>query len=136
MLEFIGKIDRNQFAVIVGMEGVTPTCQAPTHLPVIGDLPVVHDGDVFKTGCPERVRGLGTNRGLGRETHMAVTVGTGDFTDVLDIIDLMRGAVILDDIERMPDRDQLGVILDILGEIEQVAIEIDRYLVGTADRLL
>ena len=67
---------------------------------------------------------------------MADAMGAGKFTDLVDVIEFVRGTVVLDDVKRMPDRNQLGVLLDVLGELEQVTVETHRDLVGTANGLL
>ena len=61
---------------------------------------------------------------------MADAVGTQNLADVIGVVELMRGAVVLDDIERMPDRYEFGMFFDVLGEFEQVAVEVNRDLVG------
>ena len=54
--------------------------------------------------------------GFRREAHVADTVRTPNFTDVIDRIEIVRGTDILDDVERRTDRDKLGGMLHGIGE--------------------
>ncbi len=58
---------------------------------------------------------------------MADAVRAGDFADMINLVEIVRGADVLDDVERGADRDQLGRVLHGVGERADLAGVIDFY---------
>ena len=114
--QLVGEINGDQFAVIVGAELEAARFKPAAHLPVIGDLAVMHDGDIGEAGRPEGMRGFGLDVGFGGQPDMADAMRTGDVADVVDPVEITRRADILDDVERRADGDQLGGMLHRIGE--------------------
>ena len=68
---------------------------------------------------------FGLDFGFGGEPHMADAVRTGDLADMIDFVEIVGGADVLDDVERGADRDQLGRMLHGIGEGADLAGVID-----------
>ena len=86
-------------------------------------LSVVHDRDIGEAGGPEGVGRLGLHRGLGGEADVAEPVGAAEAVDAVLPVDLVGAADVLDDLETRADREHLCGVLDVVGELLDVAVE-------------
>ena len=66
---------------------------------------------------------LGLDRGLGREAHVAESVSAVEAAHAVVVVDLVRAADVLDDLEARADRDHLRGVLDVVGELADVSVE-------------
>ena len=71
-----------------------------------------------RTDAPPRL-----DRGLGREAHVAEPVGAVEAVHAVLVVDLVRAADVLDDLEARADRDHLRGVLDVIGELLDVPVE-------------
>ena len=97
-------------------------------LEVVRQLTVVHDGDVG-----ERVRPVGVcpgdvDVGLGGHADVADRVRPGELVQLVAARHGLRVAEILDDLERVAEREHLDVghVLDEVGELLQIAVVLER----------
>ena len=73
--------------------------EAAAHLPVVGDLTIMDDGDVSETGGPERMGSLRFDVGFGCQPHMPESVSALEGADVVALVDLVSAAPVLDDLQ-------------------------------------
>ena len=123
MLEIVGGVDREQLGVAVRHEAVAEALHLATHDPVIGDLPVMDDGDVVIGIGPIGMRRADIDVGLGRHAGMADAVRALEGAEPVLLGDLGRVAEILDQLKRAAERQHLGAVdlLDLGGKAPRVA---------------
>ena len=86
---------------------------------VVRELAVVHDRDVGERVRPVGVRARDVDVGLGRHAHVADGVRALEGLQLVLVGDLLGVAQVLDDLERVADREHLGLghVLDVVGEL-------------------
>jgi hypothetical protein len=91
---------------------------------VVRELAVVDDGDVGERVGPVRVCAGDVDVGLGRHADVADRVRAGEALEVVLLGDLLGVAEVLDDLQRVAEREHLGVpdVLDPVGELLQVPV--------------
>ena len=101
-------------------------------LEVVGELPVVHDGDVGERIRPVRVGAGDVHVGLGRHPDVADRVGALEPAELVQIGHLLRVAEVLHDLQRMAEREHLapGHVLQVVGQRLHVAVVADHRSVG------
>ena len=100
-------------------------CQPPAPIVEVGQLAVVDDGDVGERVGPVGVGVGDVDVGLGRHPRVADRVGAGVVAEPVLGGDGLGVAEVLDDLERVAEREDLGVAhpLDRVDERLQVAVE-------------
>ena len=112
--------------------------EAALPLEVVRQLPVVHDGDVGERVRPVRVGARDVDVGLGRHPDVTDRVRAGEVVQVVAARHRLRVAEVLDDLERVAEREHLDVghVLDEVGEPLEVARVLERDAEGVLGLLL
>ena len=102
--------------------------EAALPLEVVRQLAVVDDGDIGEGIRPVRVGARDVDVGLGRHADVADRVGAVEVAQVVAARDGLGVAEVLDDLERVAEREHLDVghVLDEVGEPLEVAVVLDR----------
>ena len=114
--------------------------EAPAPLVVVGQLAVVHDGDVGERIGPVGVGVGDVDVGLGRHPHVPDPVAADVAVELVGAADGLGVAEVLDDLQRVPQRQHLDAAdrLDVVGQRLEVAVVVerrrDRVLVDLLDR--
>ena len=87
---------------------------------------------VAQNGCAR----LGRDVGLGRESHVADSMGPLERDDVVDLVDVVGAADVLDDVEAFTDRSERGGVLHRVRELLQIAVEAHEVAHRRPDELL
>ncbi len=132
MLEIVGGIDREQLRIAIRHEAMAAALELAPHHPVIGELPVMDDGDVVIGIGPIRMGGADVDIRLGRHARVADAVGALELVQGVLVGDAGRIAQVLDELERVAHRQDLGAldILDIVGELLHVAVILNAIAEG------
>ncbi len=101
-------------------------------LEVVRQLAVVHDGDVGERIRPVRVRAGDVDVRLRRHADVADRVRPVEVAQVVAAGDRLGVTEILDDLERVAEREHLGIrnVLDVVRELLQVAVVRERDTEG------
>ncbi len=91
----------------------------------VGELPVVDDCDVRERIGPVRVGVGDVHVRFGRHPRVTDRVGAPELPQPVPVRDRLGVTEVLDDLERAPEGEHLGVAhpLDRIGELLQVAVE-------------
>ena len=131
----IGEVDRDQLGIAVRHEAVSVALELAPLAPVVGQLAVVHDRDVAERIGPIGVRRTDVDIGFGRHPRVADGVRALEVRKRILAADGSGVAQILDQLERLADREDLGA-LDILDVVDQppelalVAEEVAKRVLG------
>ena len=119
------------------MEAVARALEPPAPVEVVRELAVVDDGDIREGVGPVGVGARDVDVGLGRHAHVPDRMGAVEAVEGVLPADGLRVSQVLDDLERMPEGQHLGVghVLDEVGEQLEVAVVVERDPVGVV-RLL
>ena len=118
------QVDRDDLGVAFRLEPMSRPLEAPLPLEVVGQLPVVHHGDVGERIRPIRVGARDVDVGLRRHPSVADRVRALEAAELVQIGYLLRVAQVLHDLERMTEREDLaaGDVLQVVGQGLQVAL--------------
>ena len=82
------------------------------------------------------MRGLGLDIGFGGEPHVPEAVGAAHAMHAVAVVDIVGAADILDDVQALADREDRGGLLHRVGELTQIAANLDHHAVVLGDPLL